>query len=417
MHNLTQNYKYSFSSCELLNFINNNDTPFWVYDHNIIIKKIQLLKKFDTIRFAQKACSNIHILNIMKQNDVKVDAVSYGEIKRAILAGFIPNNNDIIFTSDIIDKKTLSLVTKLNIPVNIGSIDMLHQLGKCSPNHKIWIRINPGFGYGHNKKTNTGGDNSKHGILFPEQTLDIIKKYNFELVGIHMHIGSGVNYKHLKKVCNSMFHQICTLNQNIQYISAGGGLSIPYKTNEKEIDINNYFQEWNETKKKIEKRLGHSITLEIEPGRFLVAESGILVCQVYSIKKTNLFKFVLTDAGFNDLMRPVMYGSYHYISIIAGDNRKINQENLYDTVIGGPLCESGDIFTQDNNGNIMSRKLPKIHVGDYLIFHQVGAYGSSMSSNYNSRPLISEFLFTEKKFKQIRRPQKIEDLIQLEQKI
>ncbi|QCI26862.1 diaminopimelate decarboxylase [Buchnera aphidicola (Thelaxes californica)] len=407
-------FNYTFSYQDIYNFIKKNNTPFWVYDHNIIINKIQMLQKFDVIRFAQKACSNINILKIMKKNNVKIDAVSNGEIKRALFSGFHPDNGDIVFTSDILDNETLLTVTKFNIPVNIGSIDMIHKLGKVSPTHQIWLRINPGFGDGHNKKTNTGGDNSKHGILQPLLALNAIKKYNFQLIGIHMHIGSGVNYTHLKKVCKAMYQNVLKIKKNISHISAGGGLSIPYRKKDQQIDIEHYFQEWSNTKKKIEKYLKYPVTLEIEPGRFLVAESGILICTVYVIKKTNTHTFVLTDAGFNDLMRPVIYGSYHEISIIPHDHRIINTHNLIETVIGGPLCESGDIFTQNSKGDIITRKLPEIKIGDYLIFHQVGAYGSSMSSNYNSRPLISEFLFQNKKFMIIRRKQKIEDLIQLE---
>ncbi|CAL4325053.1 Diaminopimelate decarboxylase [Buchnera aphidicola (Protaphis terricola)] len=386
-------------------------SPFWVYDANIIYNKIQLLRQFDIIRFAQKACSNIHILNLMKKNNLKVDAVSLGEIERAIISGFQKNSNDIIFTADLFDIETLSKIVKYNIPVNIGSLDMLKQLGEISPGHNIWLRINPKFGYGHSKKTNTGGENSKHGIWEPKFAIPIIKKYKLKLIGLHMHIGSGVNYNHLKKVCHSMVENAIQINEKIDFISAGGGLPIPYKFNEKPIDIKKYFNLWDEARKKISNFLKKPITLEIEPGRFLVAESGILISQARAIKKVGNKNFVLIDAGFNDLMRPTMYGSYHHISVI-NNNKQSNK--LIDTVVGGPLCESGDIFTQKEGGDIKTRKLPNIEIGDYLIFHDTGAYGASMSSNYNTRPLIPEILIENNIFKIIRRRQTIQELLNLE---
>ncbi|CAL4323802.1 diaminopimelate decarboxylase [Buchnera aphidicola] len=399
---------------KILKIIKLYNTPLWMYNSDIIESKIKKLKEFDTIRFAQKACSNIHILRFMKEKKVKVDAVSDGEIKRALFSGFDPKNNEIIYTADIFNIDTLSTVVKFNIPVNVGSIDMLSQLGKISPKHHIWLRINPKFGHGHSKKTNTGGENSKHGIWDPKLAIKIIKKYNLKLVGLHMHIGSGVDYFHLKKVCDAMVKYAIDLNQKISSISAGGGLSIPYQTNEKSIDIEHYFSLWNNARNKISRYLGKDIHLEIEPGRFLVGESGILITQVRSVKKMGTNNFVLVDAGFNDLMRPVMYGSYHEISVISGNKHIINYEKKIKTIVAGPLCESGDVFTQCKNGNIKTRLLPKVVPGDYLIFHNTGAYGASMSSNYNSRPLIPEVLFKKNSFHLIRRRQTIEDLIKLE---
>lgn len=406
--------KKTFNKKHILSILKQQNGPIWIYDANIIKKKIQQLKKFDVIRFAQKACSNIHILRLMKKFNIKVDAVSKGELTRALISGFQPNDDEIVFTSDILDQETLKKVIKYNITVNAGSLNMLEKLGKNSPGHRIWIRINPQFGHGHNKKTNTGGENSKHGIWNPELTIPIIKKYKLKLIGLHMHIGSGVDYTHLKKVCDAMVHQAITLNQDIQYISAGGGLSIPYKSTEKDIDTEHYFKLWDNARNIISKHFKHRIQLEIEPGRFLVGESGILIAQIYEIKQVGTKIFTLVEAGFNDLMRPVLYGSYHDISIIPIDDRILDFKKSIKTIIGGPLCESGDVFTQDENGELLERELPEMKIGDYLVFHNTGAYGASMSSNYNSRPLIPEILFEDGVPKVIRRKQTIHELLQLE---
>ncbi|AHM72346.1 diaminopimelate decarboxylase [Yersinia hibernica] len=392
--------------------------PVWAYDGDVISQKINQLRHFDVIRFAQKACSNIHILRLMRAQGVKVDSVSLGEIERALQAGFQPGQEpaEIVFTADLLDQATLLRVTELNIPVNAGSIDMLDQLGQHAPGHPVWLRVNPGFGHGHSQKTNTGGENSKHGIWHEDlpQAIEKIQQYGLVLVGIHMHIGSGVDYQHLEQVCDAMVQQVIALGQDISAISAGGGLSIPYQFGDDEIDTEHYYGLWNRARERIAAHLGHPVSLEIEPGRFLVAESGVLIAQVRAVKNMGRRHYVLVDTGFNDLMRPAMYGSYHHISLLPADGRALAAEPLIDTVVAGPLCESGDVFTQEAGGGLETRALPASKIGDYLVFHDTGAYGASMSSNYNSRPLLPEVLFEQGQPRLIRRRQTIEELIALE---
>ncbi|HHQ4306238.1 TPA: diaminopimelate decarboxylase [Serratia fonticola] len=390
--------------------------PVWAYDAAIISERISQLQHFDVIRFAQKACSNIHILRLMREQGVKVDSVSLGEIERALKAGFEPGGEDIVFTADVLDHATLARVSELKIPVNAGSIDMLEQLGQVSAGHPVWLRINPGFGHGHSQKTNTGGENSKHGIWYADlpQAVAKVQQYGLKLIGLHMHIGSGVDYQHLERVCDAMVQQVIALGQDITAISAGGGLSIPYQQGEEAINTEHYYGLWNRARERVAAHLGHPVKLEIEPGRFLMAEAGVLVAEVRSVKQMGSRHFVLVDAGFNDLMRPAMYGSYHHISLLPADGRNTDNQPLQDTVIAGPLCESGDVFTQQAGGGIETRPLQQVRVGDYLVFHDSGAYGSSMSSNYNSRPLLPEVLFENGEPRLIRRRQTIEELIGLE---
>lgn len=392
--------------------------PVWVYDAQIIRAKIAQLGQFDVVRFAQKACSNIHILRLMREQGVKVDSVSLGEIERALAAGYDPHTHpdDVVFTADVIDAPTLARVSELRIPVNAGSVDMLEQLGEVSPGHRVWLRVNPGFGHGHSQKTNTGGENSKHGIWHSDlpAALAAIERHQLKLVGIHMHIGSGVDYAHLEQVCGAMVRQVIEFGQDLEAISAGGGLSIPYREGEEAIDTDHYYALWNRAREQIAAHLGHAVKLEIEPGRFLVAESGVLIAQVRSVKAMGSRHFVLIDAGFNDLMRPSMYGSYHHITALAADGRDLSAAPLIDTVVAGPLCESGDVFTQQEGGKVETRALPAVVPGDYLVLHDTGAYGASMSSNYNSRPLLPEVLFDGGVARLIRRRQTIEELLALE---
>lgn len=389
--------------------------PFWAYDAEIIQQRIAQLSAFDVVRFAQKACSNIHILRLMRAAGVKVDSVSLGEIERALAAGFQPGGEDIVFTADVLDSPTLARIAELKVPVNAGSVDMLHQLGAVSPGHSVWLRINPGFGHGHSQKTNTGGENSKHGIWHSDLPLALaaIQQHGLQLVGLHMHIGSGVDYGHLQQVCDAMVDQVVAFGQDLQAISAGGGLSIPYRFGEEAIDTQHYYGLWNGARERIAAHLGHAVKLEIEPGRFLVAESGVLVSQVRAVKQMGSRHFVLVDAGFSDLMRPSMYGSYHHISLLPADGSAPGEANV-ESVVAGPLCESGDVFTQLEGGKVETRALPAAQVGDYLVFHDTGAYGASMSSNYNSRPLIPEVLFEQGVPREIRRAQTIQELLALE---
>jgi diaminopimelate decarboxylase len=410
---------------DLISLAEQFGSPIWIYDAATIRNQIQRLRSFDVIRFAQKACSNTHILRLMRAEGVMVDAVSLGEIERALVAGYQAGGDhaELAFTADLFDHATLARVVALKIEVNAGSIDMLRQLGAISPGHKVWLRINPGFGHGHNHKTNTGGENSKHGIWHTELpvALGVIRETGLQLLGLHMHIGSGVDYSHLEQVCDAMLglaRQVRQQGHDLTAISAGGGLSIPYLAGQGEVDTGHYYQLWQKVQQQVAGLFGHAVRLEIEPGRFLVAQAGALLAQVRAVKDQGAQRFVLVDAGFNDLMRPAMYGSYHHISRLTrhADCHPETDTNATTSeyVIAGPLCESGDVFTQHDGGIVQTRALPEVKVDDYLLFHDTGAYGASMSSNYNSRPLLAEVLLENGKARLIRRRQSIGELLQLE---
>lgn len=411
-----------FTPDTLASLARTHGTPLWVYDAATIERQVAALRQFDVIRFAQKANSNTHILRLMKRCGVSVDSVSLGEIERALAAGFAPGEHnghaEIVFTADLLDRTTLARVAELGVPVNCGSIDMLDQLGAVSPGHPVWLRINPGFGHGHSNKTNTGGEHSKHGIWHGDlpKALDKVRANGLKLVGLHMHIGSGVDYSHLQEVCGAMVALVQTVKErglDLQAISSGGGLSIPYQAGEPQIDTAHYFSLWDAARQEIAALLGHPVALEIEPGRYLVAESGVLVAEVRAVKDQGSARFVLVDAGFSDLMRPAMYGSYHGMELIRADGTAATGPT-YETVVGGPLCESGDVFTQGEGGVVLTRALPQAQVGDLLVIHDTGAYGASMSSNYNTRPLIPEVLVENGQPRLIRRKQTVAELLALE---
>jgi diaminopimelate decarboxylase len=391
-------------------------TPLYVYDADLIRARVAELRSFDVIRYAQKACSNIHVLRLLRAEGVLVDAVSLGEIERAVRAGYSGRGEPagVVYTADVFEAGTLERVVELDVPVNAGSADMLEQLGRRHPGHRVWLRINPGFGHGHSRKTNTGGEWSKHGIWYAglDEALRLIEKHRLDLVGLHMHIGSGADFDHLRRVCDAMVEQVRALQVDVRAISGGGGLPIPYRPGEVRFDCSALHALWDQARREVEALVGHPVQLEIEPGRFLVAEAGSLVAEVRAAKRVAGNAFALVDAGFHNLVRPAMYGSHHEISVIR-DGELLGGPRQ-PSVIAGPLCESGDVFTQGDGGTVLPRELPEARVGDLVVLHDAGAYGSAMASNYNTHPLAPEVLVEQGRPRLIRRRQTLDDLLDLE---
>lgn len=383
-------------------------TPTYVYDRAMIERRIDDLAGFPTVRYAQKACSNIAILALMRRKGVLVDATTAGEIHRARKAGYRPE--EIVYTSDIFDRPTLKLLADAPFGVNCGSADMIEQIGSVSPGRKITLRINPGFGHGHSQKTNTGGEGSKHGVWHEElpECLRRAKLSNVHVTGIHVHIGSGSDFEHLAKVCEAMQRIALVVGEGLETISAGGGLPTPYRPSDKPLDVARFTQMWLDTRDRIGKNLGKELQLEVEPGRYLVAESGSLICEIRAIKRQGSKTYYVVNAGFNNLARPVLYGAYHPISICPLKGRVGDAQPV---VVAGPLCESGDIFTQAEGGFVETRELPAASVGDLVVIGGTGAYGFSMASNYNSMPLGAEVLLWSREPHLIRERQSLEDLV------
>jgi diaminopimelate decarboxylase len=389
-------------------------TPTFVYEAAMIQKRIDDLRSFDTIRYAQKANSNLAVLDLVRRQGVLVDAVSAGEVGRAMAAGYLSTGDPspIVYTSDIFDRESLDLVVEKGIHVNCGSPDMIAQYGERAPGREITLRVNPGFGHGHSQKTNTGGEHSKHGIWHEQigECRKLAARNGLKISGLHMHIGSGTDLEHLSQVCGALERVARSVGESITTISAGGGLPTPYRATDLKIDIAAYFKLWDATRRRLQDAFGHAIRLEIEPGRYLVAESGYLIAEVRAIKRMGANTFYLLDAGFNNLARPILYGAYHPMSIAPADHAtELEKQSV---VVGGPLCESGDIFTQSDGGVVGSRLLPSARVGDFLVIERAGAYGFGMGSNYNSKPLAAEVMITpDGSSHLIRRRQTFEDMI------
>jgi len=388
-------------------------TPCYVYDARLIEQRVRSLHRFDVVRYALKACSNLAVVDLIRNCGALVDTVSSGEIVRALAAGFTPGTDppQIVFTADIFTHDTLAQVLEHDIHVNCGSPDMIDQLGERAPGRGITLRINPGFGHGHSQKTNTGGENSKHGI-WHEQLSECQRRadqHQLKIAGLHMHIGSGTDMQHLSQVGAAMQRIAIRQGTSVHSISAGGGLPVPYREGESYVDLDDYFRIWDGVRQHLQEAWGHAVRLEIEPGRYLVAESGSLIAEIRAIKSMGRNTFYVLDAGFNNLARPVMYGAYHPMAVAHRGRPPAG--NLQDVVVAGPLCESGDIFTQQEGGLVAPRPLPPARVGDLLVIGCAGAYGFTMSSNYCSQTMAVEVLVIGGRPHLVRRRQAPEDLI------
>lgn len=387
-------------------------TPTYVYDAAVIRRQIARLRQFEVIRYAQKANSNLAVLDLLRRLGVVVDAVSAGELLRAQAAGYAlaADPPEVVYTADIFDRESLELVVKEQVHVNCGSPDMLAQYGERCPGRGVTLRINPGFGHGHSQKTNTGGPQSKHGIWHTqvEECVQLGRKWNLSVTGLHMHIGSGTDFEHLSQVCEAMVQTARRVGPSIQAISAGGGLPTPYRIGDQPLDVTRYHQLWDGARRQLESEWGHPVRLELEPGRYPVAEAGYLITEIRAVKRMGDNLFYLVDAGFNNLARPILYGAYHPLAIaLSGAAAGAARQPV---IVGGPLCESGDIFTQTDGGTVVQRPLPAASVGDYLVIGCAGAYGFVMGSNYNSKPLAAEVWLDGEHSQLVRRRQSSADL-------
>ena len=403
----------SFAGAEIAEVVASYGTPTFMYDAARISANVESLACFDVIRYAQKANSTLAVLDVVRRAGALVDATSAGECLRALAAGYPPHAvhasdpPPIVYTCDVFDRAALDLVIEHGIHVNLGSPDMLWQYAaRAGRGCHVTLRINPGFGHGHSNKTNTGGECSKHGI-WHEDLPGILQRaatLGVRIAGLHVHIGSGSDFEHLSRVCDAFEQLALVVGPQLNAISAGGGLPVAYARGDESTDaeaIRRYYELWDGVRSRLARAFGHALRLEIEPGRYLVAEAGVLLAEVRAVKRSGARSYALLDAGFNCLIRPALYGAAHPIALAPAAALPDAAERaasaaaprpLAEYSIGGPLCESGDVFTVSNTGELRSVRLPTPAVGDVVVIGVCGAYGFSMASNYNSRALPAEVL-------------------------
>ncbi|MCL2629372.1 MAG: diaminopimelate decarboxylase [Alphaproteobacteria bacterium] len=387
-------------------------SPLYVYNEAILRERCREIKNFVDypnfrVYYSVKANTNIALLKITRQEGLMADALSMGEVFINLKAGFKPS--EIFFVGNSIDDDEMRYVIKNKILISVDSVSQLERYGRLNPGGKIALRFNPGVGAGFHKKTTTGGFETKFGInaeYIPE-VKEIIKKYNLSLVGINQHIGSGFSdpASYVKSIENIL--RIAQKFKGLKFIDFGGGFKIPYKKQEGEarFDLGTLGKKLSKVMREFAKSYDPNIAFYIEPGRYVVAECGRVIGKVNCVKQNGPNKYARTDIGFNVLVRPCMYDAHHDIEIFRG-GKELKSSKKERVIVTGNICESGDILTPGG------RMMPQILEEDVVALADAGAYGFSMSSEYNSRGRAAEVLIKENgRVKLIRKRETLKDLL------
>ncbi len=379
-------------------------SPIYVYDSDKIISQynriINSFSKVDNLKinYAVKASSNLSILKLFKKLNSGIDTVSIQEVKLGLKAGFEPN--DIIYTPNGVSLEEIEEVSKLGVQINIDNISILEQFGNHYPSVPVSVRINPHIMAGGNHKISVGHIDSKFGISIHQVPLiqRVVENTGMKINGIHTHTGSDILDIDVFLAATEIIFNVAKEFKNLEFIDLGSGFKVPYK----EGDISTNIEELGE---KLSLRFndfcteyGNNLTLMFEPGKFLVSESGSFLATVNVVKQTTSTVFAGINSGFNHLIRPMMYDSYHHIHNISNPD---GRERYYSVV--GYICET-DTFGSN-------RRISEIREGDILCFNNAGAYCFSMASNYNSRFRPAEVLIYDKKDYLIRKEETFNDLV------
>ncbi len=368
-------------------------TPLYVYNEEVLRKccremKSLLPESWFGVNYSIKANSNLSLLKVIRDEGLDADAVSPGEIYLLLKAGFKPSQ--ILFIGNNVAASEMEYAVDNGITVSVDSLSQLETYGQINPGGKVSVRFNPGIGSGHHQKVITGGDNTKFGINanLVTEVKKIAGTYSLQITGVNQHIGSLFLSKKPYIEGVKALLEIASEFSDLEFIDFGGGFGIPYHKlrNDKRLDLKGLTDLIHPLLIDWQKCYDREVKIKIEPGRYIVAESGRLLGRVHSIKQNGLTKYIGTDLGFNVLMRPVLYDSYHEI-IAFRDGLLINDENQEIATVVGNICETGDILAKN-------RKLPSLKEGDLLAVLDTGAYGYSMSSNYNLRLKPAEVLIT-----------------------
>jgi len=383
-------------------------SPLYVYDETILRQRCREMR--DLIRYPRfrvnysaKANTNVELLKIVCSEGLDVDGMSPGEMHLEMKAGFTPDR--ITFIGNNVSQQELQYAVERGILVSVDSLSQLQLLGTINRGGQVCLRMNPGIGAGHHDKVITGGKKAKFGIAIEDlgRAQDIAAAYEMTITGLNHHIGSLFLEPRAYIAAAEGLLGLAAQVPSVTMVDLGGGFGIPYRHEvEPRLDLellgqrmDALIEDWVTAHR--------PILVRTEPGRYIVAECGALLGTVTSVKENYNTFFIGTDVGFNTLIRPAMYDSYHEISIVPMESRPYDEYDKPVYVVG-PICESGDILAHD-------RPIPICREGDAIILHDAGAYGFAMASTYNSRPLPAEVLIQSNgSVRLIRRAQTLDDL-------
>ena len=400
------NNKLFIEKSEISKIIKKNKTPFYLYSSQQLKDNyLNFSKVFKNVKplicFATKANSNLTILKTLGRLGAGADVVSGGELLKAIKAGIKPNK--IVFSGVGKTEEELNLAIKKKILlINVESESEAVLINKIAKKLNkivsIGFRLNPNVDAKTHKKISTGKAENKFGLSIKNFTLffkNINKYKNIKIDALSVHIGSQIlSDIPFKKTLNVFLKLIIVLKIKLKFVDLGGGFGINYEKKDKKINLTNYSRLVQELKKKL------NCTIIFEPGRSIVGNIGIIVTKIQYIKKGQRKNFIILDAGMNDFMRPALYDAKHDILPIRKNNKVIKKTIEF----VGPICESTCKF-------IKYKKYQILMENDYVAISNTGAYGSSLSSNYNTKPLIAEILVKNNKYKIIKKKQDLLEII------
>jgi len=398
------NGRYEIDGVDVLQLIEQFDSPVYVYSAETMRKQYEKLSNaFPGVKlglhYACKALSNQSVLKYMKHLGAGLDAVSIQEVWLGLKAGFDPAQ--ILYTPNGVSMEEIELAVKEGVKINIDNISILEQFGaKYGRSVPVCIRVNPHIMAGGNTKISTGHIDSKFGISYYQlrHVARVVKLYDVNVEGLHMHTGSDILDAEVFIRGAELLFEAAADFKDLRYMDFGSGFKVAYKEADITTDINDIGEKIAGRFRDFCKQYGRELELWFEPGKFLVSEAGYFLVKTNVVKQTTSTMFAGVDSGLNHLIRPMLYEAYHKITNVSNP---AGIERIYAVV--GYICET-DTFGWD-------RKLNEVREGDILAFHNAGAYGFSMSSNYNSRFRPAEVLIYEGKAHLIRKRETLEDLL------
>ncbi|MBP7173071.1 MAG: diaminopimelate decarboxylase [Cloacibacterium sp.] len=391
------------NNADLLKIADEFGTPVYVYDAESIKTQYEKLtssfSENTKFFYACKSLTNINILKYIEKLGANLDCVSINEVKLGLKAGF--SSERILFTPNCVDLAEIEEAMALKVHINIDNMSILEQFGtKFGGSYPIFIRINPHIYAGGNHKISTGHIDSKFGISIHQMRHieRVMKSTKLLVEGLHMHTGSEIKDADVFLQGLEIMFELVEHFPDLKYIDMGSGFKVPYQKSDMETDVKALGKKVEKAFSKFCKESERDLQLWFEPGKYLVSKSGHFLVKANVIKQTTATVFVGVNSGFNHLIRPMFYDSYHIIENLTNPK---GPERIY-TVVGN-ICET-DTFAWD-------RKLHEVRENDVLVFRNAGAYGFEMSSNFNSRLKPAEVLFLDGKAHLIRKREEFEDLL------
>lgn len=379
-------------------------TPLYLYDGEKIFSQVKALQDAFAgvplkIKYATKALSSLSILRLIRKAGAELDAVSIEEVKLGLFAG--APASEIMYTPSGVAFAEIQEAVGIGVMINVDSLPLLERFGQTYGNSvPVCIRLNPHILAGGNLKISVGHKESKFGISIEqlEEVLDLVRRYEITVVGLHIHTGSDILDGAVFLEGGKILFNAAMQFPDLRFLDFGGGFKVAYRPEDPATDVAEVGRIVGKAFQEFCANYGRQLELWIEPGKFLVSEAGFLVVKATVVKETPTIHFVGVDSGLNHLIRPMMYDAYHGVYNLSNPNGPVSTY----TVVGY-ICETDTFAAQ--------RPLNEVKEGDLLVLQNAGAYGFTMASNYNARLRPAEVLVWQGKALLIRERERFDDLV------